>query len=59
MNKLKDFETLFSEHYQSLYKLAYKLAGSRENADDIVQEAFLKAYANREKFRGDASLYPC
>jgi RNA polymerase sigma-70 factor (ECF subfamily) len=34
---------LVTEHYQSLYRYAYRLCGSAADAEDLVQETFCKA----------------
>lgn len=54
---IQAFEDLYIQHYEALYKLAYKLSGNRQNAEDIVQESFLKAFASMEQFRGEAAPY--
>ena len=35
------FETLFLRHYAPVYRAVYRLAGSREATEDLVQETFL------------------
>jgi RNA polymerase sigma-70 factor (ECF subfamily) len=46
------------ERYQDrLYNTAYRLVGGAEDARDIVQEVFVKAYENLERFRGSSALY--
>lgn len=44
------FRRLVSSHSQDLFRLAYRLTGSRENADDVVQEAFLRACRSLHRF---------
>ncbi len=44
------FRRLVSSHSHDLFRLAYRLTGSRENADDVVQEAFLRAYRSLHRF---------
>ncbi|ASA26325.1 hypothetical protein B9T62_13755 [Paenibacillus donghaensis] len=39
-----------------VWNYAYVLCGSREEADDISQEVFLKAYQKSGDFRGEASV---
>ena len=39
------FGELFALHEQGLVDLAYRLTGSREDAADIAQEAFLRVFA--------------
>jgi len=50
------FNTLIAGHKDKIYRLALKLTGNREDADDIVQETFLKAIDNIDKFRMEASF---
>lgn len=50
-----DFERLFEDHGPRLVELAASILGARADAEDAVQEAFVKAYRARDRFRGDAS----
>ena len=50
------FETLVREHQTRVYNLALRMTGSPEDAMDISQETFLKAWRTLGKFRGDCSL---
>jgi RNA polymerase sigma-70 factor (ECF subfamily) len=50
------FSRLIAEHKDKIYRLALKLTGNREDAEDIVQETFLKAVDNIEKFRLESSF---
>jgi len=36
------------------YRLAYDLSGNRHDAEDICQEAYIRAFRGLERFRGDA-----
>ena len=38
----KEFEDLFQEHYQMVYRTAYSVTGSRQDAEDVLQSLFLK-----------------
>ena len=40
-----DFETVFETYYDRVYKYAYTSLLNRENAEDVVEETFLAAYA--------------
>ena len=50
------FSTLISGHKERIYRLALKLTGNREDAEDIVQETFLKAIDKIDKFRMESSF---
>jgi RNA polymerase sigma-70 factor (ECF subfamily) len=52
-DKLRRFEEQISPHLKSAYNLAKWLTRSHEDAEDIVQEAFLRAFSAFESFRGD------
>lgn len=38
------FNTLVIRHQNAAYSLAYRFLGAREPAEDVTQEAFLRAY---------------
>ncbi len=48
------FEKLVEENQKKVYNLALKLTGSREDALDASQDAFLKAYTALGSFRGES-----
>jgi RNA polymerase sigma-70 factor (ECF subfamily) len=50
------FEALVSATYMDAYTLAYRLTGDEEDARDVVQEAYLRAYRGLKRFRGDAQF---
>src|SRR6058998_1256845 len=50
------FDALVLRHRLAVYRVAYRLLGSHEEADDVSQEAFLRAYRALPGFRGDASF---
>ncbi|MBI4168896.1 MAG: RNA polymerase sigma factor [Acidobacteria bacterium] len=50
------FDELVVRHRQTVYRLAYRLMGSHEDADDLSQEAFMKAYRGLRGFRGEAAF---
>ncbi len=61
VQKVKDgdqlaFRQLVNLYSKRLYGLAYDLAGDQQDAEDLIQEVFMKVYTNIGKFRGDASL---
>jgi RNA polymerase sigma-70 factor, ECF subfamily len=50
------FETLYREHAARLYTLACRMAGSREDGEDLLQEIFLQAHRKLGSFKGDSSI---
>ena len=48
---------LFEDYGNRIYKSAIFLADSREEAEDIVQETFLKAIGSIQGFKGRSSFY--
>jgi RNA polymerase sigma-70 factor (ECF subfamily) len=54
-------EQLVADHYESLFRYAYRLSGSAVDAEDLTQEAFCKAQTNlsqlREQHRARPWLY--
>ncbi|HEY3782403.1 MAG TPA: sigma-70 family RNA polymerase sigma factor [Fimbriimonadaceae bacterium] len=50
------FEILFERHRQLVYRFAYQMASKRDDAEDIVQEAFVRAYQNLGKYRDEAKF---
>ncbi len=42
--------------YSGTYTLAYRLTGHEDDARDVVQEAYLRAYRGLRRFRGDAQF---
>jgi RNA polymerase sigma-70 factor (ECF subfamily) len=48
------FDELVKATYADMYTLAYRLTGNEEDARDVVQDAYLRAYRGLKRFRGDA-----
>jgi RNA polymerase sigma-70 factor (ECF subfamily) len=51
--ELAAFNTLVIRHQDAAYSLAFRFLRSRESAEDVTQEAFLRAYRALESFRGE------
>jgi RNA polymerase sigma-70 factor (ECF subfamily) len=52
------FRAVFDDFFPRLYRYALaRLSGNREEARDIVQETFCKAFERLDSYRGEASLY--
>src|SRR6187401_3526143 len=39
-----EFETLFREHYELVYRTAYSVTGNRPDAEDVLQTIFLRLF---------------
>ena len=50
------FEDLVLEYQKQVYHIALKMTGNEEDAFDLSQETFLKAYRSLPTFRGEASF---
>ena len=51
------FNQLVRKYRKSLFSIIYNMTGNREDATDIAQEAFIKAFHSIKQFRGQASFY--
>lgn len=52
------FEQILSVHQRSVLRVAMRLMGNPEDAQDAAQEAFLRLYRNLDQFRADAEFAP-
>jgi RNA polymerase sigma-70 factor (ECF subfamily) len=50
------FGQIYARYERPVYRYAYRMLGDADDADDIKQETFLKAYRALPTFRGDCSL---
>lgn len=50
------FNELVRSTYRDIYALAYRLTGNRDDAGDVVQDAYVRAYRAIRRFRGDSSF---
>jgi RNA polymerase sigma-70 factor, ECF subfamily len=50
------FRALVERHSRSLFALAYRMTGSESDAEDVVQESFLRAYRQLHNFNDRASF---
>ena len=51
------FTVLMRRYQERVYWVARRIVGSHDDADDVTQEAFVKAFVGLGDFRGDASFY--
>ncbi|MBU0982791.1 MAG: sigma-70 family RNA polymerase sigma factor [candidate division Zixibacteria bacterium] len=54
----RSFGLLIRRHQKRLFRFIYGLTGSFDQAEDIVQEAFVKAYGAIKTFRTQYDFYP-
>ena len=52
----QSYNVLVERYQRQVYNLAYRMVGSAEDAGDMVQETFLRAYGALSSFRQDASF---
>lgn len=50
------FEKLFERHRTMVYRYAYQMAPRRDDAEDVVQEVFVRAYQNLHRYRDEAKF---
>ena len=50
------FEAIVDEYQKTVYNLALKMTGNPEDAQDMSQEAFIKAFSSLGSFRGDSKF---
>ena len=55
---LDDYEQLVREHQGIAFRTAYVITGSAADAEEVVQDAFVKAYRALDRFREDAPFRP-
>jgi RNA polymerase sigma-70 factor (ECF subfamily) len=50
------FDQLVLRHQRDIYRLCYRYVNNHEDADDLAQEVFVKAWRAIPRFRGDSSF---
>ncbi|MGH9531761.1 MAG: sigma-70 family RNA polymerase sigma factor [Terriglobales bacterium] len=51
------FEQLIKRYDRKIFRLAHHITQQREDAEDVLQETFLKAYQNLAGFQGNSKFY--
>jgi RNA polymerase sigma-70 factor (ECF subfamily) len=51
------FNELARRYNGKIFRLAQHITQNREDAEDVLQETFLKAYEHLDQFKGDAKFY--
>jgi len=52
----KAFAAIYTEHARSIYYLALRFLGNPEQAEDVAQDVFVKAFRKWEDFRGESCV---
>jgi len=50
------FDMIVELHRRAVYQLCYRFVGNHEDASDLSQEVFIRAFRGLDRFRGDSSL---
>jgi RNA polymerase sigma-70 factor (ECF subfamily) len=50
------FRLLVQQHGRGIFRLAYRMTGNEEDAEDVVQETFLKAYRQIDRYEARCSF---
>jgi RNA polymerase sigma-70 factor, ECF subfamily len=50
------FRALVERHSRAVYRLAYRMTGNAQDAEDVVQDTFLKAYKQLARFESRANF---
>ncbi len=51
------FDELVERYKQRIYGTIYHMTSNHEDANDLAQETFIRAYKNLHRFKGDSSFY--
>ena len=50
------FDVIVARHQRQVYQLCYRFVGNHEDAADLAQDVFVRAFKGLARFKGDASL---
>src|SRR5262250_1632327 len=51
------FEELVRRYDRNVFRIAQQITQNREDAEDVVQDAFLKSYENLDRFQENSKFY--
>ena len=51
-----DFESVVEKYGGMVYNVAYRILGNQADAEDASQDAFISAYKNFQRFRGQSAV---
>ncbi|MGA6957098.1 MAG: sigma-70 family RNA polymerase sigma factor, partial [Candidatus Acidiferrales bacterium] len=55
--EISAFETLVGRYERKIFRLAQNITQSKEDAEDVMQEAFLKSFQHLAEFQGNSRFY--
>lgn len=53
----RSYQQLVQRYQDRLFVIAYDILKNREDAEDVVQESFVKAFFSLSKFKGESSIF--
>ncbi len=57
MGHAESFSSLVKQYERQIYRLSYAVTKNLEDAEDVLQETFLKAYSNIGRFKEESRFY--
>jgi len=48
--------TLYRQYSRAMYNVGYRIVGDEDDAEDVLQEAFISAFRNIDSYRGDSTF---
>jgi RNA polymerase sigma factor (sigma-70 family) len=51
-----DFNAIVDTHSSRVFNLAFRITGNRQDAEDVVQDTFLRVFRGLDRFRGESAL---
>lgn len=55
--ELEELSVLFQTHHKKIFRVAYRMTGSRSDAEDVLQTIFLRLTPNRRELAPNAEAY--
>lgn len=55
--KIEGYNELFKRYREKVYWIARRILGNHNDADDVVQDVFIKVYHKLKSFRGESEFY--
>ena len=55
--KIEGFNELVRRYQEKIYWVCHRVTGTHEDADDVVQDVFVRVYESLSKFRGESEFY--